>query len=150
MYSSGSFGLGAEVDDLRRDADLRKQLDGLHRRVPPGLVDVVGEVDGFDESGHRPHLIGGDGRALRGDGVVEPRLLERDGVHRPLADDQAARLRALGEVHPEDDLAFLECGRVGGVDVLPLVVFVQPRPAKATTSPLRSKIGKITRLRNTS
>ena len=95
-----------------------QQGDGPLGRRDTGSVPVVGN-DGLGEvAGEQLGVLRGQGGAKRGHRAVKARLMEGDGIHIPLRQDDPARLGLFGDVQGEHVAALVVHGGVRGVEVL--------------------------------
>ena len=62
-------------------------------------------------------MVGGQGGAQRGHRAVKPRLMQGDGVHIPLGEDDLSRLGLFGDVQGKHVAAFVVHRGVRGVEV---------------------------------
>lgn len=79
--------------------------------------------------------------------VVETALMHGDGVHIPLAEDQAGFPRRFCHVERKESPALFKYRGVGAVEIFGLPLPHDPA-AEGDDEPRRSMIGKITRFRN--
>ena len=103
--------------DAHLDAGLFEHRDGAARGVLPGLVAVVGQDDLIGVLGEDVRVLLRQRRAERGHGAVEPVLVQGDGVHIALGEDDAALLALAGDVEREEIFAFVEDERLRRVEV---------------------------------
>lgn len=90
------------------NAGLFEHGDGAACGVLPGLVAVVGQNDLIGVFCENIRVLLRQRRAERGDGAVEPVLVQRDGVHITLGQNDAPLLALAGNIECEQILAFIE------------------------------------------
>ena len=105
------------AQDAHLNAGLFEHGDGAACGVLPGLVAVVGQNDLIGVFGEDVRVLLRQGRAERRDGAVEPVLVQRDGVHIALGQNDAPLLALAGNIECEQILAFIENDRLGRVQV---------------------------------
>ena len=98
--------------DLDLDARLLQDGDGTLGRRDPRPIAVVGDDRLLGKPGQKLGVVRGQGGAQRGHRAVEARLVQRDGVHVALREDDAPQLGALGDVKGKEVAALVEHHRV--------------------------------------
>ena len=117
MYSSGSL---APVTRRTRTFSPVLSSMGMARWAAPDprRVSVIAEDDLLGKPGQELGVVPGEGGAQAGHGAVKPRLVEGDGVHVSLGEDEVALLGVLGQVQGEEVAALVVHRAVRGVEVL--------------------------------
>ena len=119
--------LGArQLEHAHIQPDLVQKAHRLVCRLLPRLVAVVVDDHLFGIAGKHARMLRRDGGTERGNRIFKPRRLNGDGVHIPLAENQALRAGVFGKIQPEKHAAFLKPGCVGGVEVFRLAVIHYP------------------------
>ena len=114
------------LQDPHVEAGLVQNGDGPLGGVDPGGVPVVGQDDLLGVAGDEAGMILGQRGTERGYGTVKARLVQGDGVHIPLRQNQSARLGALGQVQGEQVFAFVVDRCIRRVQILGCGVVQHP------------------------
>jgi len=92
--------------------------DGALGGVDASGVPIVGQDDLLGVAGDEAGVILGQRGAKRGYSTVKASLVQGDGVHIPLCQNQSPRLGALGQIQGEQVFAFVVNGRIWRVQIL--------------------------------
>ena len=87
-------------------------------RLNPGAVGVVADDHFLGKSGEQLGMVRRQRGPQAGHRAVKPGLVEGNGVHIPLCQDDPAQLGVFGQVQGEEVAALVEHRRVRGVEIL--------------------------------